>query len=190
MVRTLLCFVEECCNKPIPKAFSLLRVLDVHVVVVDSFIKFKRLMHLRYICLTGDHVDSLPEAISKLRNLNTVRINTTSRTLEIRADLWKMKNLEHFKTKAAIHVINKEEAKGNMGENLQTLSRLSAQCVTDELCWQGLNLKKLGIRGRLGLLLETNCLARLDHLEKLKLAHDVYPKIESQEPLLRLPCRE
>ncbi|KAH6805062.1 hypothetical protein C2S51_029893 [Perilla frutescens var. frutescens] len=194
-VRSFLCFSKEPiifqpdCVPLIPDAFSLLRVLDCNPIKFTKFpSKITQLIHLRYIALSGDQFNTLPEAVSKLWNLQTIRIDTLSRTFDIRADIWKMMQLRHLKTKAAI-IISKE-AKGKAGENLQTLSRLSAQCCCEEVFNKAPNLKNLGIRGELSMLSNDKSLAVLDRLQKLKLVYDVFPEVTSQHPLRGLPSPE
>ncbi|KAG6424322.1 hypothetical protein SASPL_114737 [Salvia splendens] len=191
-VRSFVCFSREPiifqpdCTPLIPEAFSLLRVLDANPIKFAKFpSKITQLIHLRYIALSGDQFNSLPDAILKLWNLQTIRIDTLSRTFEIKADIWKMLQLRHLKTKAAI-IISKE-AKGKAGENLQTLSRLSAHCCWEEVFNKASNVKNLGIRGRLSTLASTRCLAGLDRLQKLKLVYDVFPNVISHTPLRELP---
>ncbi|KAL1563616.1 putative late blight resistance protein R1A-10 [Salvia divinorum] len=192
IVRSFVCFSKEPiifqpdCTPLIPDAFSLLRVLDANPIKFAKFpSKITQLIHLRYIALSGDQFNSLPDAILKLWNLQTIRIDTLSRTFEIRADIWKMLQLRHLKTKAAI-IISKE-AKGKAGENLQTLSRLSADCCWEEVFNKASNIKNLGIRGKLSTLADTRCLAGLDRLQKLKLVYDVFPDVISHTPLRELP---
>ncbi|XP_057767423.1 putative late blight resistance protein homolog R1A-10 [Salvia miltiorrhiza] len=192
LVRSFVCFSKEPiifepdCTSLIPDAFSLLRVLDANPIKFTKFpSKITQLIHLRYIALSGDQFNSLPDAILKLWNLQTIRIDTLSRTFEIKTDIWKMLQLRHLKTKAAI-VISKE-ARGKAGENLQTLSRLSADCCWDEVFNKASNLKNLGIRGKLSTLLQARCLAGLDRLQKLKLVYDVFPDVISHLPLRGLP---
>ncbi|XP_042066607.1 putative late blight resistance protein homolog R1A-10 [Salvia splendens] len=191
-VRSFVCFSKEPiifqpdCTPLIPEAFSLLRVLDANPIKFAKFpSKITQLIHLRYIALSGDQFNSLPDAILKLWNLQTIRIDTLSRTFEIKADIWKMLQLRHLKTKAAI-IISKE-AKGKAGENLQTLSRLSADCCWEEVFNKASNIKNLGIRGKLSNLVNTRCLAGLDRLQKLKLVYDVFPNVISHTPLRELP---
>lgn len=97
--------------------------------------------------------------------------------------------LRHLKTIAAI-ILSKEIRGGDAGENLQTLSRLSTQWCTEDVFNRASNLKNLGICGPLGTLLENKFLEKLDRLQKLKLVHDVFPKVTSENPLLRLPQPE
>lgn len=191
-VRSFLCFSKETIALPaeqtpfIPEAFSLLRVMDANPINFTKFpSKITKLIHLKYITLSVKDMKALPEPISKLWNLQTIKINTGLRELEMKADLGKMKQLRHLKTKACILV---KEMKGDGGENLQTLSRLSAQSCTKEVLNRVSNLKNLGIRGDIALLEDKNCLAKLERLEKLKLVHDKNPAgAASESRLSRLP---
>ncbi|KAL7114580.1 hypothetical protein ACP275_04G129600 [Erythranthe tilingii] len=191
-VCSFLCFSKEAITLPleyipsIPEAFDSLRVLDVNPIKFSIFpVKLTQLIHLKYIALSGDEFKSLPDAVSKLWNLQTIRINTMSRTFEIKANIWKMRQLRHFKTKAAITLSS--ELKGEVAENLQTLSTLSTQCCTEDLFDRTPNLINLGIRGDLATLSDSKCLRKLNRLQKLKLLYDVFPDVISENPLSRLP---
>ncbi|KAL0284067.1 UNVERIFIED_CONTAM: putative late blight resistance proteinR1A-10 [Sesamum radiatum] len=166
--------------------FSLLRVFDVNPIRFKRFpTKITQLVHLRYIALSGDDFKVLPKDISNLWNLQTIIINTNSRTLEIKADILKMMQLRHLKTKAAI--ILSKEGKGEVGLNLQTLTRLSPQCCTKQVFDRTPYLKTLGIRGQLLSLLDNKSLANLGRLQKLKLVNDAFPRVASENPLQGLP---
>ncbi|KAH6763392.1 hypothetical protein C2S52_020825 [Perilla frutescens var. hirtella] len=192
-VRSFMCFSKEAIIlqpehvAAIPETFELLRVLDVNPIKFPKFpSKITHLIHLRYIALSGDNLNALPEAVFKLWNLQTIRVDTMSRKFEIKADISKMMQLRHLKTKAAIVV---KEMKGK-AQDLQTLSRLSAECCSDDILNKAPNLKNLGIRGELDTLLEANCLEKLIRLQKLKLVHDVFPLVKTEMPLRRLPQPE
>ncbi|KAL2254089.1 UNVERIFIED_CONTAM: putative late blight resistance protein R1A-10 [Sesamum indicum] len=166
--------------------FNLLRVFDVNPIRFKRFpTKITQLIHLRYIALSGDDFKVLPKDISNLWNLQTIIINTKSRTLEIKADILKMMQLRHLKTKAA--VILTKEGKGEAGVNLRTLTRLSPQCCTKQVFDRAPYLKTLGIRGQLLTLLDNRSLANLGRLEKLKLVNDAFPRVASENPLQGLP---
>lgn len=195
LVRSFLCFYNEAISLPpeydaaIIEAFDCLRVLDVKPIKFSKFpSKITRLTHLRYIALSADNFHALPASVAKLWNLQTIIIDTVSRTLEIKAYIWKIISLRHIKTKAAIVIDN--ESKGKGGENLQTISRLSTQSFSEDICKRASNLKNLGIHGHLDSLLKTNYMARLDRLHKLKLLHDPYPNRASEDPLVSLPYPE
>ncbi|EYU40385.1 hypothetical protein MIMGU_mgv1a007613mg [Erythranthe guttata] len=191
-VRSFLCFSKEAITLPlenipsIPEAFDSLRVLDANPIKFSKFpVKLTQLIHLKYIALSGDEFKSLPDAVSKLWNLQTIRIDTMSRTFEIKANIWKMRQLRHFKTKAAI--ILSSESQGEIADNLQTLSTLSTQCCTEDLFNKTPNIINLGIRGDLATLSDSKCLRKLNRLQKLKLLYDVFPDVTSENPLSRLP---
>ncbi|KAL1553937.1 putative late blight resistance protein R1A-10 [Salvia divinorum] len=191
-VRSFVCFSKETIGLPaehtgsIPDAFALLRVVDATPLKFTKFpAKLTKLIHLRYIALSGNEFKALPEGVSNLWNLQTVKIDTTSRELEVRVDISKMVQLRHLKTKAAIS-LKEVRLRGGGGENLQTLSRLSAESCTAELFSRASNLKNLGIRGNLNTLVDAAYLGKLEKLEKLKLVHDTFSKTE-ENALHRFP---
>ncbi|KAI3780959.1 hypothetical protein L2E82_10954 [Cichorium intybus] len=59
-----------------------------------------QLVHLRYVALLGSF-KVLPAAISNLRNLQTLVVETSSRNINVQADLWKLLQLKHVYTSAA-----------------------------------------------------------------------------------------
>lgn len=186
-VRSFVCIPKDDLILPqanssaIPAAFKLLRVLDVKPI---KFTKIHgdmyQLIHLRFITLSFN-LQTLPEKFSKLWNIQTLIVHTTSRTLEVKADIWKMKQLRHFKTNASAS-LPKPSKGSEHGAELQTLGKISAESCTAELLYRASNLKKLGIRGRLALLL-----VKMRKLEKLELINDVHPEPSSQGQLLVLP---
>lgn len=195
-VRSFVCFSKEDINLPsencsfIPAAFKLLRVLEVKPI------KFCRipsdlyhLVHLRYVTLSFN-LAILPAAFSKLWNIQTLIVDTTSRTLEIKADIWKLLQLRHLKTNASTILPKGKSSKE--GEKLQTLGTISPQNCTEEVFDKCRNLKALGIRGQLSLLLDGKAgsfdsLGRLDNVERLKLVNDVFPDPPSEGRLRGLP---
>ncbi|KAL0417271.1 UNVERIFIED_CONTAM: putative late blight resistance proteinR1A-10 [Sesamum latifolium] len=175
----------------IPAGFKLLRVLEVNPI---KFTKIPsdmyQLVQLRYLTLSIN-LAILPAAFSKLWNIQTLVVDTTSRTLEIKADIWKMVQLRHLKTNVPT-TLPKTGKGSKEGENLQTLGTISPESCTEEVFERARNLKKLGIRGRLALLLEGkdgsfDSLVKLDNLEKLKLINDVFPHPLLEGQLQALP---
>ncbi|KAI3463686.1 hypothetical protein Pfo_020349 [Paulownia fortunei] len=132
-VRSFVCFSKEEINllneniSAIPAAFKLLRVLDVKPI---KFTKIPsdlyHLVHLRYIALSFNSESSnskpaiLPPAFSRLWNIQTLIIDTTSRTLEIKADILNMIQLRHLKINASATLL-KPGKSSKEGEKLQTL---------------------------------------------------------------------
>ncbi|GFP92957.1 putative late blight resistance protein homolog r1a-6 [Phtheirospermum japonicum] len=170
----------------IPDSFDLLRVLDSTSIKFNQFPEgLTKLMHLRYIAVSGDEIESLPKAISDLWNLQTLVVNTNSDFLKVEANIWMLSQLRHVITRAAIALaIN---GTGPAGENLQTLSRLSPDSCTDDVFKKACNLNKLGVRGKLATLFDgRKSLKKLGRLEKLKLVNDkplsnrlyVFPEVE------------
>ncbi|KAI3454409.1 hypothetical protein Pfo_011072 [Paulownia fortunei] len=172
-VRSFLCFYKEpvVLNpkyiSAIPDPFNLLRVLDSKSIKFTQFpIKVTKLIHLRYITLSYDDLEVLPEAISELWNLQTLVVDTKSRYLTIKANIWKMIQLRHLKTKAAIVLAIQGE--GEAGENLQTLTKLSPEYCTDNV-------------------FNRASLEKLDRLENLKLVNDLFYESASENRLHSLP---
>ncbi|XP_057772146.1 putative late blight resistance protein homolog R1A-10 [Salvia miltiorrhiza] len=160
-------------------AFKLLRVLDVSPF---TFTKINsdlyNLLHLRYIALSSD-LSVLPSKFNQLWNIQTLIVDTTCRTLKVEADIWKMNQLRHFKTNASA-TLPKSTKSGKKSSELQTLSFISVESCMEQLSDRVPNLKKLGIRGQLGLLFDGrhgsfDSLRKMRELGKLKLINDVYP---------------
>lgn len=193
-VRSFVCFSkEELTLLPentaaIPAGFKLLRVMDAKPIKIKKIPSdMYELVHLRYLTLSFS-LGILPGAFDKLWNLETLIVETSERTLEIRADIWKMSQLRHIKTNASA-ILPKVAKSSKEGEKLQTLGTISPQSCTKEVFDRARNLKKLGIRGKLSTLLDEsfNNLEKLYGLEKLKLLNDVFPNPASDGQLRRLP---
>ncbi|KAL6559346.1 hypothetical protein OROGR_004463 [Orobanche gracilis] len=196
-VRSFACFSKEeitlpsQCVSDIPAAFKLLRVLEANPIKFSKIPSdLYHLVHLRYIALSFN-LTVLPAHFSKLWNVQTLIVNTTARTLEIKADVWKMIQLRHLKTNASAN-LPKTGKSGEEGEKLQTLGTISPQSCTVEVFGRARNLKRLGIRGPLALLLEGKAgsfdsLVRLTSLEKMKLINDAFPSSSSEGQLRGLP---
>ncbi|KAL2509916.1 Disease resistance RPP8-like protein 3 [Forsythia ovata] len=204
-VRSFLCFSSEKIIlqaediSAIPRAFKLLRVLDARPI---SFTRFPtdlvQLVHLRYLVLSSDF-KILPAAISSLWNMQTLIVETSSRTLEIKGDIWKMIQLRHLKTNASTSLpgplakSRKKRDDSLINANLRTVSTISPESCADVLA-RASYLKKLGIRGPLAELLDTNGASSLfDSLKKLdslKLLNDAFPLPPSEGKLPGLPQRD
>lgn len=196
-VRSFVCFSKEpftleAENIPnILAAFKLLRVLEFEPIRLTKISSHMyQLVHARYIAMSFD-LPTLPAKFTQLWNMQTLIVNTTSRTLDVKADLWKLSQLRHFKTNASA-TLPKASKDGKYGAELLTLGMISAESCTTELFEHACNLKKLGIRGRLALLLEGKAgsfdsLGKMKFLEKLKLMNDVHPRPSSEGQLHSLP---
>ncbi|KAL2553136.1 Disease resistance protein RPP13 [Forsythia ovata] len=213
-VRSFLCFAhEEITLQPehissIPGAFKLLRVLDGKPIRFTRFpADITQLIHLRYIVLTGNF-KILPKDLSSLWNIQTLIVETSSRTLEIKADVWKMIQLRHLKTNASTSLPTnastsllgplakrrKTTEDSSRNGNLKTVSTISPESCTEDVFAAAPNLSKLGIRGQLAKLLDVkggsslfDSLGKLDYLENLKLWNDVFPSPPSQGKIVSLP---
>ncbi|KAL0341636.1 UNVERIFIED_CONTAM: hypothetical protein Scaly_1826200 [Sesamum calycinum] len=102
-----------------------------------------------------------------------------------------MIHLNLLKTNASA-TMSKIEQSSKASENLQTLNGISPQSCTKEVLERAPNLKKLGIRGKLVVLLDDNNrlfdnLAKLGYLVKLKLQNDVCLNPPSRCQLRGLP---
>lgn len=195
-IRSFICFSRDEINLPlrnisaISAAFKLLRVLEATPI---KFTKLPRnlyhMIHLKYIAISFS-LSILPAAFSKFWNIQTLIVNTTSYTLEVKADIMKMIQLRHFKTNALATL--PETASGESGNgNLQTLGTISPESCTEEVFDRAPNLKKLSIRGLLVLLLggkngPFGSLKKLVNLEMLKLQNAAFNST-AEGRLPRLP---
>ncbi|KAI3700099.1 hypothetical protein L2E82_44715 [Cichorium intybus] len=218
-VRSFLCFPSE--EKELSRehtsfiheAFKLVRVLDMRSVNISRFpVEITQLVHLRYVALFGNF-KVLPPSISKLWSLQSLIVETTSRDLDIQVDIWKMSQFRHLRTSGSSR-LHGPKARTRMDNedpfvqrNIQTISTISPDSCTENILARTPNLKKLGIRGRLSLLMDERrgggtCstttstaagpslfdnLARLDNLEKLKLLNDTFPRPPPEGKLHGLP---
>lgn len=168
-----MCAVKKDSFSVICAALKLIRVLDAKPM---GFTKIPsdlyRLVHLRYVTLSLSG-SVLPADICKLRKIQTLVVHTTSPSLKIEADVSKMTELLHLKTNKPATL-----AKASMpySEQLQ-ICGLSPKSCTESFFKRASNLKKLGIRGQLALLLDgtttSGLLEKLFSVEKLKLVNDV-----------------
>ncbi|CAA0838697.1 Unknown protein [Striga hermonthica] len=149
--RSFLDFSEEEIALPtedipkIPGAFDLVRVLHVKPLVFRIFpLGLTQLVLLKYVVLSSDF-KVLPEAVSRLSNVLTLVIHTSSRTLSIKADIWTSAvQLRDLKTNASITLHKKPAAgKNRGGQHLQTLANISPGDCTLELFERAHHLKKL-----------------------------------------------
>ncbi|XP_042003367.1 putative disease resistance RPP13-like protein 3 [Salvia splendens] len=198
-VRSFVCFSkDEVPIQPeyisaIPANFKLLRVLEAKLIKFTKLPnELYQLVHLRYIVLAlNSNPAVLPSAFSKLWNIQTLIVDTTSRTLNIKVDIMNMIQLRHFKTNASA-TLPKMGKNSKGGEQIQTLGTISPESCSEEVFSKARNLKKLGVRGKLAWLLENkkgsfDSLAKLGNLEKLKLINDIILCSETERQLRGLP---
>lgn len=169
------------------ESFKLLRVLEIGSVNFTSFpTELCDLVLLKHLCISGDF-PVLPQEVSNLWNIQTLIVQTSTQIIEIEADIWKLMQLRHFIIPNASGNILRPpspattaaaSSHGSRG-SLQTISSISPQSCRKELFDLNPRIKKLGVRGKLELLLEnyTECnlfesLYKLDFLENLKLYND------------------
>ncbi|KAH6794735.1 hypothetical protein C2S52_005212 [Perilla frutescens var. hirtella] len=177
-VRSFLCFYKQPVEldseytSVIPDGFTKLRILESKSIKFKKFpAKVITLIHLRYLTLFIDDLKIIPLQISQLWNLQSLVIQTTSRSIEMKANMWKMIRLRHLKTNAALVLDSKWD--GEAGQNLQTLDRLSPASCTEVVSKRAKNLRTLGISGKLANIFGTKFLEKLDCLEKLKLVNSL-----------------
>ncbi|KAL1568281.1 putative late blight resistance protein R1A-10 [Salvia divinorum] len=186
-IRSLLCFYKAPMNFPEKYAPTMVDGLDMLRVLESEFIRLgeipkgvTKLFHLRYLTLSVDTLGTLSEAFSSLWNLQTLVVNTKQDSIVIKANIWRMIQLRHLKTKAVITQVS--EGSGEGCTSLQTLSRISPEICTINVFNKAPNLKRLGIQGNLAILFKTNSLGMLYQLEKLKLVNTFHDS-ESQRSM-------
>nr|GMD19829.1 putative disease resistance RPP13-like protein 3 [Ipomoea batatas] len=205
-VRSFMCFALEEVDLPrehtsfIQEAFRLVRVVDLRCISFSRFPnEIVQLVHLRYIAISGNF-KVLPASISNLWNLQTLIVGTKSRELDIKVDIWKMSQFRHLYTSALSCLCGppaqtrKDNEDPFVRRNIQTISTVSPSCCTENILARAPGLRKLGIRGKLVTLVTANGgsvmfdnLAKLDHLETLKLLNDTFPLHPSQCQIPSLP---
>lgn len=191
-IRTLLFFSKEAVHmekehiQGILHSFNVLRVFKCNSIKLSAFPDFTKLILLKHISLSIDHLQVLPEQVSELLNLQALEIETKSRSITVKANIWKMPKLRIIKTEAAMSLDDKKwKVEAHQG-NIQKLTSLSPKSCTT-LCVRAPGLKMLGIRGKLDNVLDTMSLEKLGHLEKIKLVNDLAHQSASENPLLRFP---
>lgn len=155
----------------IHKSFKLLKVFECKRIKFAKFpTKLSKLMNLRYISLSCDDLDVIPEAISRLCYLETLVVDTQSASLKLKANIWRMPQLQHLVTKAAIVLAIR--GRGEAGKKLQTLTRLAPECCTEDVFRRAPSLNRVGIRGQLAALLAADSLSKMESLQRLKLVNE------------------
>ncbi|XP_049389739.1 disease resistance protein RPP13-like [Solanum stenotomum] len=195
-VRSFLCFPSKDVDQqtksssivhdiqPILKAFPLLRVLKIESINIPSLKNLNQLFHLRYISISGNFKE-LPAFFSKFWSLQSIIINTSQPTLNIKANIWNMSKLTHLKINKPSKLPLPSTQKGKGSSSIQTLSKIAPEtCNKDVLGEASNSLKKLSIQGKIEDSLKTNSdrfstfegfqtFAKFECLENLKLISDV-----------------
>ncbi|KAL1555474.1 late blight resistance protein R1-A-like [Salvia divinorum] len=190
--RSFVCFSKEPCDElsgkdstNLIKAFKFLRVFDIQPLILkDIDTDLYTLIHMRYIALSIT-LSMLSPDFNKICNMQTLIVNTTSLTLNVKANIWRMRHLRYFKTNASATLPSAKS--GDCANELQTLGLISVESCKG-LHERAPNLKKLGIRGKLALLSEEkgpfDSVRKMRYLGKLKLVND---KAQETERLNCLP---
>ncbi|KAE9453403.1 hypothetical protein C3L33_14701, partial [Rhododendron williamsianum] len=185
----------------IPEEFKLLRVYHIQPISSPRFpSEIEKLVHLTYVAFSGDFT-TIPAAISNLWNLQTLIVETssrTTRTIDIKADILKMSQFRHLHTNKASQLHSSVAKKGkdcdnaSLNKSLQTLTTITPESCTEDVLGQTTCMKKLGIRGKLDILegkgwSPFDNLTKLHQLVTLKLLNDAFPDPPSESKLQGLP---
>lgn len=166
-VRSLLCFsskkkqvdLSNIDVKLIPNAFPLMRVLDIESIKFSIPRDFYQLLHLRYIAISGEFKE-LPQLFTSFCNVQTLLLNTSKPTLDVKADIWNMPRLRHLRTNKPAN-LPPPTASSTQGSStssclLQTLSLVTPESCKGNVLSKAGNLKKMSIKGNLTPFLETS----------------------------------
>ncbi|KAK6127744.1 hypothetical protein DH2020_038520 [Rehmannia glutinosa] len=129
--------------------------------------------------------------LQALERIQTLIVHTMRHALDVEANILSMVQLRHFKTNTST-TLRKPGKNSKEGRKLQTLGIISPESCGGEVFDRACNLKKLGICGKLALLLDGkdvsfDSLAKLGNLEKLKLINFPYPHLASEAKMGCLP---
>ncbi|XP_031121953.1 putative late blight resistance protein homolog R1A-3 [Ipomoea triloba] len=188
----------------IPKSYPFLKVFDAESLKFEILPKeFYQLYQLRYWAISTEN-NIIPKLFTHLWNLQTLMFNTTSSTVDVKAEIWNMPKLRHILSNASLQLPhpNSESCKENSSSScpeLQTLSTISPKSCTEEIFDKTPNLQKLGVRGNVSELLESKesgriCLfdniRKLEKLENLKLMHEAFNDEAAATTLRSIPQAE
>ncbi|CAN4090452.1 unnamed protein product [Withania somnifera] len=162
-VRSFLCFsskrkqidLSNINVKLIPIAFPLIRVLDVEPLRFSFSKEFYRLLHLRYISISGDFKE-LPKPFSCFWNLQTLMLNTSKPTLDVKVDIWNMPQLRHLRTNKPTKLPPPTTLTSSTNSYMQTLSLVAPESCKEDVLVKAGNLKKISVKGNLAAFLETS----------------------------------
>ncbi|KAH0682293.1 hypothetical protein KY289_020045 [Solanum tuberosum] len=185
-VRSLLCFssiqkkidLSNLDIQLIPYAFPLIRVLDIQSLIFEFSEMFYRLFHLRYIAIKGNFT-VLPSLFGNFWYLQTLILHTdtSSSTLEIKEDIWKLLQLRHLHSNLPVKLPPPPTPTSKIRTScLQTLSKVTPDSCKKTVLAKVIHLRKLGIEGQLAVLLGKSTKERgfdsfqeLTRIENLKL---------------------
>ncbi|WMV23009.1 hypothetical protein MTR67_016394, partial [Solanum verrucosum] len=151
-VRSLLCFSSKQKQvdfsnidvKLIPNAFPLMRVLDIESLKFSIPREFYQLLHLRYIAISGDFKE-LPKLFTSFCNAQTLILNTSKPTLDIKADIWNMPRLRHLRTNKPAILPPPTSSSSTNSCLLQTLSLVTPESCKGNVLSKAGNVKKISI---------------------------------------------
>ncbi|XP_019164693.1 PREDICTED: uncharacterized protein LOC109160889 [Ipomoea nil] len=155
-VDSFLCFCsEEISNiellATIPKSFPALRVVDIESLKLKSLPEeLYHLYHLRYLAVSTDGMQRLPQDFNKFENMQTLVFNTSQSqgdSLEVEADIWSLTKLRHVRTNTCMQLPLPSSNTGSTG--IRALSFISPSSCTAEILGKTPYLQKLGIRGNI-----------------------------------------
>ncbi|XP_019186667.1 PREDICTED: uncharacterized protein LOC109181374 [Ipomoea nil] len=161
----------------IPNMFPLLRVLNIENIKFNDLLdkdlanELYSLYLLKYLAISGN-LNVLPKSFRSLRELETLVIKTTARTLQIEGGIWNMEKLRHVRTNTSAQLpfppqTNCKTYSG--GKDIHTLSTISPASCREEIFNKTPNLRKLGVRGNLiELFEEKENICLFNNLQKLK----------------------
>ncbi|KAF8396191.1 hypothetical protein HHK36_017804 [Tetracentron sinense] len=165
--------------KLIYKRFTLLKVLDLWAVIVDTIpTDIEKLIHLRYLRLKSHTPQSLPLSICNLWNLETLEV-VAPFIGRPKIGIWKMPQLRHLQFHGQAVVLQeppprmRKERDGCLC-NLHTLTSISPDSCTEGVLSKLPNLITLEINGDLEKHMDQAFpnIARLNCLKSLKLVRD------------------
>ncbi|XP_059284852.1 putative late blight resistance protein homolog R1A-10 [Lycium ferocissimum] len=184
-VRSFLCFSPEQnrihLSTPdiqlLHRAFPLIRVLNIESLEFHFTQDFSKLIHLRYIAVSGDF-DTLPESLGKFWNLQTIILNTSTLepTLDIKADIWNMLRLRHLYTNIPAK-LPPPPTQTDKHSCLQILYKISPESCKKDVFAKAHDIRKLSIHGQLTEILQSNSdefsiFHELKYLKVLKLLNN------------------
>nr|GLL32193.1 uncharacterized protein LOC109160889 [Ipomoea trifida] len=155
-VDSFLCFCsEEIPNDEllatIPKSFPALRVVDIESLKLKSLPKeLYHLYHLRYLAVSTDGMQRLPQDFNKFENMHTLVFNTSQTqddSLAVEADIWSLTKLRHVRTNACMQLPLPSSNTESTG--IRAISFISPSSCTTEILGKTPYLEKLGIRGNI-----------------------------------------